>query len=118
MSTSAGRPASSADREGIAREVSRSGMRSQSLLALAALVLYPAVSLWPYQWHAARVVENGAVPLPGGGLRFASPGIALADGAPAWLAPALATHRLELSLRVRSLAREQSGPARILTFST
>jgi VanZ family protein len=96
-------------------------MRSQSLLALAtlaALVLYAAVSLWPYQWQAARVVENGAAPLPGGGLRFASPGIALADGAPAWLAPALAAHRLELSLRVRSLLAEQSGPARILTFST
>jgi len=96
-------------------------MRSPSLLALAtlaALVLYPAVSLWPYQWYAARFVANGAVPLPGGGVRFASPGIALADGAPVWLAPALATHRLELSLRVRSLAVEQSGPARILTFST
>jgi len=95
-------------------------MSSRSLLALAilaALVLYGAVSLWPYEFQAPRFVDNGAAPLPGGGVGFESPGIALAREAPPWLEPALSSNRLELALRIRSLAPDQGGPARILTFS-
>ena len=95
-------------------------MSSRGLLALAmlaALVLYGSVSLWPYEWQMPRWVENGARPLAGGGVGFPSPGIALAREPPPWLENALNSGRLELALRVRSLLPEQSGPARILTFS-
>ena len=95
-------------------------MSSRGLLALATLamvVLYGSISLWPYQWEMPRWVENRARPLPGGGVGFPSPGIALARQAPPWLEHALGSSHLELSLRVRSLVPEQSGPARILTFS-
>jgi hypothetical protein len=95
-------------------------MQSRGLLALAtvaALVLYAAVAVWPYEFQAPRLVANGAAPLPGGGVGFGSPGIALAKDAPVWLEPALSSNRLELALRIRSLAPDQSGPARILTFS-
>jgi hypothetical protein len=64
-----------------------------------------------------RWVQNGARPLPGGGVSFPIPGIALARQALPWLEPALDSNRLELALQVRSLLPQQSGPARILTFS-
>ncbi|MCE3248900.1 MAG: hypothetical protein K0R41_2725, partial [Geminicoccaceae bacterium] len=60
-------------------------MSSRGLLALATLamvVLYGSISLWPYHWEMPRWVENRARPLPGGGVGFPSPGIALAPQAP------------------------------------
>jgi hypothetical protein len=83
----------------------------------AALALYAAVSLSPYDWQVKGWVDNAAERLPGGGLRFENPGIALTKAAPAWVASAMRDDRLEISLRVRSLAPEQFGPARILTLS-
>jgi hypothetical protein len=97
------------------------GPGSRGLLALATgalLLLYLAVSLWPYEWAVARVVSNSAEPLPEGGVRFPGPGVALAERPPRWLEGAVRSSRLEFSLRLRSLAATQSGPARILTLSS
>jgi VanZ like family len=89
----------------------------QAALAMA-LACYGALSLWPYNWHGGQLLLNAAEPAPDGGVRFRGPGIAVASDPPAWVEPAMHTDRLELSLRVRSLMPEQSGPARIFTFSS
>ena len=94
---------------------------SRGALALATgalLLLHLAVSLWPYEWAVARVVSNGAAPLAEGGVRFPEPGVALAARPPRWFEGAVRSSRLELWLRLRSLAATQSGPARILTLSS
>ena len=83
-----------------------------------ALACYGALSLWPYNWHGGQLLLNAAEPAPDGGVRFRGPGIAVASDPPAWVEPAMHTDRLELSLRVRSLMPEQSGPARIFTLSS
>lgn len=93
-----------------------SAIRPPKSLLLAVVLVYPAVAFFPYNFHSPRV-ENGASPRPGGGLSFASPGVAVSAGAPAWLAEARRRDRLELRLRLRSAALEQRGPARILTLS-
>ena len=92
--------------------------RALRTIALAwVLVLYAAASLWPYDWDGGRLVRNAATPLPEGGVGFPGPGIALARETPTWLETAIRTGRLALSLRVRPLAPEQFGPARIFTLS-
>ncbi|MGH6914758.1 MAG: VanZ family protein [Geminicoccales bacterium] len=94
--------------------------RSRGLLVLATmalLLLYGVASLWPFVWEAPRLVTNGAELLPGGGVRFATPGIALAKRPPQWVRDAIRSNRLEVALRVRSSSPAQSGPARILTLS-
>ena len=95
-------------------------MKRRALVAAvltAVLAAYAAVSLWPYQWQVREQVVNGAEPLPDGGIRFRTPGIASTEAAPAWVPVAMHSDRLEISLEVRSLAPRQFGPARILTLS-
>lgn len=99
-------------------------MRDNALFALGAIVLltaYAIASLYPFhplRWGFPRPVSNGAELLQEGGIRFAAPGIARSSGPPDWVAAALRSHRLELSLRLRSFAPDQDGPARILTLSS
>ena len=45
-----------------------------ALLAVAVLVAYPMIGLYPYQWEVPRVVANTVEPAPGAGLRFPGPG--------------------------------------------
>jgi VanZ family protein len=97
-------------------------MKRKVLLGAAivsVLLAYATVSLWwgTAGWQARGAVVNAAQLSPDGGVRFPAPGIAFAKGGPAWSAAAKRSHRLELSLSVRSFLREQEGPARILTLS-
>lgn len=62
-------------------------------------------------------IANGATPLADGGIQFVSPGLARTELPPAWLADAIRSNRLELSLFLHSAAPNQNGPARILTIS-
>lgn len=96
----------------------RSGSRVWLALAsAAALIAYPAVLLWPFDWARAGYVENAAEPLPEGGVRFAEPGIARTHAPPEWVGAAMRTEELEIQLELRALDPEQTGPARIMTLS-
>jgi hypothetical protein len=93
------------------------GRGALALATATALLAYAAVLLWPYDWAPAGPVENEAEPLPKGGIRFAGPGIARTSAPPQWVAAAIRAQELEVELQVRPLAREQTGPARIMTLS-
>jgi hypothetical protein len=90
------------------------------LLATAIVAVYPLASLAPF--HPLRsglpsMVSNGAELLAGGGIAFPSPGVVRSTRPPDWVAAAMRSQRLELALRVRSSAADQTGPARIFTLS-
>jgi hypothetical protein len=87
------------------------------LATATALLAYSAVLLWPFDWERAGYVENNAEPLPGGGIRFAEPGIMRTYAPPEWVAAAMRAKELQVQLELRPLALEQSGPARIMTLS-
>ena len=87
------------------------------LLTVALLASYAAASLYPFQWEPPRRAPNRAELVPDRGVRFREPGIARSKESPCWVAAAKQSHRLELSLRVRSFSTDQSGPARIITLS-
>jgi hypothetical protein len=95
-------------------------LNRRAWLAMAtaiALLAYSAVLLWPFDWKLPGYVENKAEPLPEGGIRFVGPGVARTPGPPEWVAAAMRARELEVQLQVRSLAPEQTGPARIMTLS-
>jgi hypothetical protein len=75
-----------------------------------------AATLRPFAWEPPRTV-NAAAYLPTGGLEFRDLGIALGPTPPPWLDAAIATHALDVSLRVEAASGRQRGPARILTLS-
>ncbi|MEN8214211.1 MAG: VanZ family protein [Pseudomonadota bacterium] len=81
--------------------------------------IYCFVGFYPFKLAPAPPGgrDNGAEVLPGGGLRFQSPGIVQTLDAPSWLQKAIASSDFALSLEVRAAEREQSGPARIFTLS-
>jgi len=81
------------------------------------LLAYPAVSLWPYELGLPEHRSNGAEALPGGGLRFASPGLARTPGPAPWFDAAQAAGGLELALRLQSSKPLQPTPARIVALS-
>jgi VanZ family protein len=87
------------------------------LATATVLFAYSAVLLWPYDWEPAGYVENRAESLPQGGIRFPGPGIARTHAPPQWVAAAMRARELKVHLQVRSLAPEQTGPARIMTLS-
>ena len=91
------------------------------VFAVAIVAAYPVASFYPFhpiQWEwLPRTVTNGAEWLPQAGIGFTTPGIARSSGPPAWVRGAMQSHRLELSLRLRSFVPDQRGPARILTIS-
>jgi VanZ family protein len=86
-------------------------------IMIGAALLYAAGLLWPYDWAPPKQLTNGARPLADGRIEFVSPGLARTELPPAWLADAIRSNRLELSLTLRSAAPNQYGPARILTIS-
>jgi hypothetical protein len=85
------------------------------------VVLCLAVGLYPYHFTipSIRIADNTAAFLPEGGLAFRppGPGIAHSEEPPQWLASAVATHHLDVVLRVRPASSQQYGPARIMTIS-
>ena len=83
----------------------------------AAIAIYLAASLWPYEFEAPARIENGAAPAPEGGLRFETPGLAESPGPPPWVQEALSAQRLELELALRSTAFPRSDFTPILTLS-
>ncbi|MGI9420619.1 MAG: VanZ family protein [Geminicoccaceae bacterium] len=83
---------------------------------LAAIAVYAALLLWPYNWSGASF-GNGAEPIPDGGIRFPSPGIAVAKDPTDWVTAAVRSGEMDLSLRFRSAIVDQTGPARLLTLS-
>jgi hypothetical protein len=95
---------------------SPNGRFSAALLILGTIAVYGALLLWPFHWNGASF-GNGAEAVPGGGVRFESPGIALAKEPLDWLEHAASTETLSLSLRFRSDVARQTGPARIISLS-
>ncbi len=87
-------------------------------VALAVILIYPLVALYPFDWSAPRRVANTAAAVPNGGLRFAAPGpgIARTPVAPDWVVEAIRTHRLEVEVRARPALLEQSGPSRLFSL--
>lgn len=78
---------------------------------------YVAVALEPFRWNPPRVVENGAELDSQGTLSFPEPGLVHGVDSDTWVPRAIARHRFQLALRIRSLAADQTGPARIFTVS-
>jgi hypothetical protein len=99
------------------RGLLRALSRLRRPIMIGAVLLYAAALLWPYDWAPPQRIANGATWLAGGSIEFARPGIARTEGPPSWLAEAIRSNRLELSLSVRSAGADQTGPARILTIS-
>ncbi|MGI9417058.1 MAG: hypothetical protein ACR2RA_04375, partial [Geminicoccaceae bacterium] len=85
-------------------------------MILGSIGVYAALLLWPYNWTGASF-GNGAEMAPGGGVRFQKPGIALAREPAGWIATAMRSQEMDLSLRFRSSIAHQTGPARLLTLS-
>ena len=84
-----------------------------------ALLLYVAVSLWPFEWELPVRLQNHAE-LNGdrnAGMRFRAPGIAWTTEPPAWVETARKSGTFEVGLRVRSLRAHQARFARIVTLS-
>ena len=83
----------------------------RNLFAVAVILIYPLVALYPFDWSAPRRVANTATAVPDGGLRFAAPGpgIARTPAAPDWVVEAIRTHRLEVEVQARPTLLEQSG---------
>lgn len=86
---------------------------------LLCLLSYLLAGLYPFHFKAitSGQLKNGAISTHDQGLYFRSPGIAYTEEVPPWLPHAIATSDLELSLEVRAIDQEQSGPARIFTLS-
>jgi VanZ family protein len=90
------------------------------LLATAILAAYPLASLSPFHplhWGFPTEVANGAELLPQGGIIFPTPGVVRSVSPPDWVAAAIRSERLELTLRVQTFSADQRGPARIFTLS-
>ncbi len=86
-------------------------------LAGAVLILYAALSFWPFIFELPRHVENGARRSADGlGLEFASPGLVRTAAAPRWIDTAIASGQIEILLTVRPYTVEQRGPARIASI--
>lgn len=100
----------------LTRNVRRS-LPLRLLLIGAAVLGYAAVSLWPLDWNPPRLSWNGAEWVPGGGIRFDTPGLAVTPGPLPWLAAVKETNRLEIELRARSFRSDYGSFARILTIS-
>ncbi len=90
----------------------------RNLFAVAVVLIYPLVALYPFDWSAPRRVANTATAVPDGGLRFAAPGpgIARTPAAPDWVVEAIRTHRLEVEVQARPTLLEQSGVSRLFTL--
>jgi hypothetical protein len=90
------------------------------LLATAILAAYPIASLAPFhplRWGFPREVANGAELPARGGILFPTPGVVRSVSPPDWVVAAIRSQKLELALRVRTFASDQTGPARIFTLS-
>jgi hypothetical protein len=90
------------------------------LVAAAILAAYPIASLYPFhpvRWGFPTKVANGAELPAQGGILFPTPGIVRSVRPPDWVAAAMRSQRLELTLRVRAFSPDQTGPARIFTLS-
>ena len=88
----------------------------RSLLAVGVLVLF-VISWYPFELEVPRTGIGGVETLADGSLRFGDDEFASTTGPPSWLPVAIESERFELSLRVRSSAADQRGPARILALS-
>ncbi|HZL99001.1 MAG TPA: VanZ family protein, partial [Planctomycetota bacterium] len=95
----------------------RDPVRTLNRLVVAAIVVYVAASLWPFDFELPARIENGARPAPEGGLRFDSPGLAESAGSPDWVADAVRAQRLELELSLRSRAFPSSEFLPLVTLS-
>jgi hypothetical protein len=90
------------------------------LLAATILAAYPIASLYPFhplRWGFPRKVANGAELPAQGGILFPTPGIVRSVRPLDWVAAAMRSQRLDLTLRVRTFRPDQTGPARIFTLS-
>jgi VanZ family protein len=86
-------------------------------MSAAAIVVYAAASLWPFDFEAPARLENGATPSAQGGLLFERPGLLESDGPPAWVRDAVRAQGLALDLSLRSAVFPRVEFAPILTLS-
>ena len=95
----------------------RDPARRLGRLTAAAIAVYALASLWPFVLDAPARLTNGARPSPEGGLDFATPGLAVSDGPPAWVQAALDSQSVQLELTLRSEALPTSQFKPILTLA-
>lgn len=87
------------------------------VLAVAGLIIYVSVALWPFGWALPERVRNEAVMTGEGTLLFEGPGLAWVRPRSLFLDRAIESQSLQLRLRVDSLGSHQHGPARIFSIS-
>ena len=78
---------------------------------------YCAVAFFPYQLAAPSLVENHAQFLADGSLSFARGGMAISLAPHSWLKPDRGVSPTKFYVEAFSLSSEQTGPARIVSFS-
>ncbi len=90
-------------------------MRSRPTAIGAVLLAYAAAAFYPFRIElpVRNRVERGA----GGPVHFPDRGVLRSEAAPGWVAEAMRTHAIEISLEVKPALIGQAGPARILTLS-
>lgn len=74
-------------------------------------------ALFPFDWDPPRKLENGGRILSDGTLSFQEAGIVTSKRAHEWFSKVQAADEFVVSMKVRSLALNQTGPARVLTFA-
>lgn len=87
------------------------------LLVYLGFLCFFVWALFPFDWDPPRKLENGAKFLPDGTLSFQEPGIYTSKGVHAWFSKVQDADEFVVTMKLRSLAPEQTGPARILTFA-
>ncbi len=91
---------------------------NKTVIVAAVVLLYLAIGYYPFQLEMpVRITENGASYSKTEGLQLRKPGIAYTANAPDWLANAITTSTLGITLEIRAAITWQDGPARILTLS-
>jgi hypothetical protein len=92
--------------------------RINPYLLLALLIIgYYALAFFPYELATRSLVENQAQFLSDGSLSFERGGIALSLPPHSWLRPESSVRPTKFYVETFSLSSEQTGPARIVSFS-
>lgn len=86
-------------------------------LLVAALMGHVALALWPFRLTFPRPIWNSARMSGDHTIVFDGRSLVLAPDLGSWLPEAIATNRLQVSLRARTDFSHQTGPARLLTIS-
>jgi hypothetical protein len=95
----------------------QAGSRRARWVFVVTSLLLLAISWYPFRLELPAFEVRGVETLPDGSLRFEDDQFASTRRPPGWLADALGSGSLAVSLQVRPSTVDQQGPARILALS-